>query len=131
MTNIFKIVILIIAITGSIQLNAQSNWNAPKSADSNKNPFINNANALKEGKSLFVLYCVVCHGDKGKGDGLASAALNPKPANFNSATVQNQTDGAIFWKITTGNSPMASYKDILTETQRWQLVNYLRTFRKK
>jgi len=26
--------------------------------------------------------CTICHGDKGKGDGVAGAALNPRPGNF-------------------------------------------------
>ena len=85
---------------------------------------------LLKGKKLYNQMCAVCHGAKGKGDGVAGAALNPKPTNFTSASVQAQTDGAIFWKITEGRSPMASYKTILKEEQRWQLVNYLRTFKK-
>jgi len=74
-----------------------------------------------------VTYCVPCHGNKGKGDGVAAAALKPKPADHSSQKVQSQTDGAIFYKITTGRLPMAPYKDILNTTQRWQLVNYIRT----
>lgn len=34
------------------------------------------------GKELFTTYCVSCHGAEGKGDGVAGAALNPKPASF-------------------------------------------------
>ncbi len=34
------------------------------------------------GKELFSTYCVSCHGASGKGDGVAGAALNPKPASF-------------------------------------------------
>jgi len=44
--------------------------------------------------------------------------------------VQNQSDGAIYWKITNGNPPMASYKETLTEEQRWQLVNYIRELKR-
>ena len=58
---------------------------------------------------------------------MGAAALNPKPADHTSAKVQSQTDGAIFYKITTGRLPMAPYKDVLNDTQRWQLVNYIRT----
>jgi mono/diheme cytochrome c family protein len=40
--------------------------------------------------------------------------------------MQKATDGELFWKMTTGRAPMPSWQDKLTETQRWELVNYLR-----
>jgi mono/diheme cytochrome c family protein len=101
-------------------------WKAPPEADKILNPLKGNAAASVAGKGLYVQFCVVCHGDKGKGDGIAGISLNPRPANHAGQKVQSQTDGAIFWKITTGRPPMASYKGSLTETQRWQLVNYIR-----
>jgi mono/diheme cytochrome c family protein len=105
-------------------------WNAPKAAADVKNPLQSNSSAALEGKKIYMQLCVVCHGDKGKGDGVAGLSLKPKPANFTTAKIQEQSDGALFWKLTTGRSPMASYKEILTDTQRWQLVNYIRSFKK-
>ncbi len=105
-------------------------WKAPASAKTIKNPLKGNVQATKEGKKLYDSMCAVCHGNKGRGDGVAGMALNPRPANFTKSVVQDQTDGEIYWKITNGRLPMAAYKDILTEEQRWQLVNYLRTFKK-
>jgi len=113
----------------SQNISAQSNWIAPKSAEAFVNPIKNDQNSLKKGKLLFKQLCAVCHGDKGKGDGLASAALNPKPANFTSSQFKKQSDGAIFWKITEGRTPMASYKESLTTEQRWQLVNYIKSLK--
>ena len=107
---------------------AYSEWKAPCEADKMINPFKGNASATGEGKKIYMKMCNICHGDKGKGDGVAGMALNPKPGNFTTQKVQEQTDGAIYWKITQGRPPMASYKCTLTETQRWQLVNFLRTF---
>jgi len=120
---------LLLLITATFTVKAQS-WVAPKSADAIENPLKGNSDAIKKGKKLFTSMCVICHGTKGKGDGVAGAALSPRPANFTSKKVQAQTDGALFWKLTNGNSPMAAYKDMLTKEQRWQLVNYLRTFKK-
>ncbi|HEY3390993.1 MAG TPA: cytochrome c [Prolixibacteraceae bacterium] len=101
-------------------------WKAPVEADKLINPFTGNAVATAKGKTLYITYCTVCHGTTGKGDGPVGGGLTPKPANHSSQKVQSQTDGTIFWKLTNGRAPMAAYKDILKEEQRWQLVNYIR-----
>jgi mono/diheme cytochrome c family protein len=107
-----------------------TNWIAPKSADAIKNPLKGKVSATTEGKKLFTQMCAICHGTKGKGDGMAGMSLTPRPTNFTKDNVQSQTDGAIYWKITQGKAPMASYKSALKSNQRWQLVNYIRTFKK-
>ncbi len=122
---------LILSLTAfGFKVPQSGQWVAPKEADKVINPIEGSESGAKAGKKLYANYCVICHGAKGKGDGVAGAALNPKPANFTKDKFQNQTDGAIFWKLTEGRSPMASYKTILTEEQRWQLVNYTRTLKK-
>jgi mono/diheme cytochrome c family protein len=103
---------------------------APKTADALVNPLKGNASATAEGKKIYVSYCAPCHGEKGKGDGVASAGLSKRPADHTSAFVQKQTDGAIFWMISEGNNPMPTYRKIFSETQVWQLVNYIRTLSK-
>jgi len=95
------------------------------------NPFKGDKSALAEGKTLYVANCTPCHGSKGKGDGAAAAALAVKPADHSSALVQSETDGSLFWKVTSGRSPMPSYKSNLSDKQRWELVDYIRTLAKK
>ena len=102
-------------------------WVAPKEADALQNPVKDNATATAEGKKLYAQYCVVCHGDKGRGDGIAAAGLTPKPADHSSEKIQKQSDGAIYWKMTNGRPPMAAYNATLKEEQRWALVTYIRT----
>lgn len=113
----------------SAGLKQQTNtaWVAPKEADAILNPLKSNADATAKGKLLYAQYCTVCHGEKGKGDGIGGMTLVPKPANHTTAKFQAQTDGAIFWKLTNGRPPMASYKVALKDEQRWQLVDYMRT----
>ena len=103
------------------------NWSAPKNADQIKNPYKGNENATLTGKQLYTQFCAICHGKKGKGDGVAGMALKPRPSNFTKEIVQKQSDGAIYWKVTEGKPPMAAYKETLTDEQRWQLVNYIRS----
>lgn len=105
-------------------------WVAPATADGLTNPLAANAASVKDGKTLYIGYCAPCHGEKGKGDGVASGSLNPKPANHTSALVQNQSDGALYWKLSEGRNAMAPYKNVLTEKQRWALVCYIRSLKK-
>lgn len=104
-------------------------WKAPAFADTLQNPLVNDN--PQNGKKVFMTICFVCHGEKGKGDGIASAQLKPKPANFTSDAIQNQTDGALFWKLSTGRGAMVPFQKTLTAQQRWQMVNYIRFLGKK
>ena len=130
------VLVLVYAKTGKENTNQSkqtvtSVWKAPKSADTLKNPIKGKLKEAAEGKNLFQLYCITCHGDKGEGNGPSAAGLNPKPADLKSKQIQKQTDGALFWKITTGKPPMVSWKYTLSKKQRWELVNYIRQLGKK
>lgn len=113
---------------------AQGEWKAPADAKNMKNPMADkktDKKELAEGKKLADTNCVTCHGPSGKGDGPAAAALPPpKPADWTSAKVANETDGEIFWKITNGRGAMPPWKH-LPEKDRWELVNYIRSLQKK
>lgn len=118
--------------SGSTSANNQGgSWIAPNWTNTMKNPVAGIVAATKKGQNIFNTQCSVCHGEKGLGNGIGGASLRPHPANLTADSVQNQSDGAIFWKITTGNSPMASYKNVLSDKERWDLVNYIRKLGKK
>ena len=51
------------------------------------------AAAGSAGASAYGMYCVSCHGATGKGDGVAAAALNPKPADFSAGTFKYDANG--------------------------------------
>ena len=110
---------------------AQSSWKAPDEADAMKNPLVEDAKSLTKGEKIFKSLCASCHGQTGKGDVPAMQSLNPKPTDFTTDTFQSQTDGAIFWKLSEGRGLMAAYKNMLSEEDRWAVVNYLRSFNKK
>ncbi|CAE7476737.1 unnamed protein product [Symbiodinium microadriaticum] len=114
----------------SLVANAQtSDWIAPTAASAVKNPVTYSEDVLKEVKKLYVQQCALCHGEKGKGDGFAGVALKPKPADFSTDKFYDQTDGEIFWKMTTGRAPMASYKGILKDEEIWKIIHYLRSLK--
>jgi mono/diheme cytochrome c family protein len=108
------------------------NWVAPKDADALVNPMKSHEEeAIAAGKKIFATNCATCHGDKGKGDGVAAAGLTPKPANFLHPEIVKETDGALFWKITNGKAPMPSWEKQLKPEQRWDLVCYIRSIQAK
>lgn len=106
-------------------------WVAPASAKKIQNPVAESkrASSAKAGKKIFKTRCFVCHGNTGKGDGPGGKALNPKPADLTSAKVQKQTDGEIFWKISNGKGAMIKWEGILSEKERWNMVNYVRSLK--
>jgi mono/diheme cytochrome c family protein len=106
----------------------QDKWVAPASAKAVKNPYSGNS-SISKGKSIYKARCVVCHGEKGMGDGPAGKALKPPAADHSSAGVQSQTDGELFWKVSEGRGPMVGWKLILSEEDRWHVVNYVRTLK--
>lgn len=126
----FKFLILISFFIHSEAKAQSKTWVAPNEANSVKNPLAGNTEILKYAKVIYTTYCDPCHGNKGKGDGIAAAGLAIKPADHTSDKVQEQTDGALYWMITQGHSPMPSYKTVLIDNQRWELVNYIRTLAK-
>ena len=91
------------------------------------NPVPANANTIALGQKLYVSNCMICHGQAGKGDGPGGAALEKRPTDLTARVRAGATDGELFWKITEGRSPMLSWKGSLTETQRWELVDYIKT----
>lgn len=102
----------------------------PEEAAAVANPVAVSAVSVAAGQATYTQNCATCHGAEGKGDGAAAAGLNPKPADFHAAHVQGLSDGALFYIITHGRegTAMVAWEEILSEGQRWEVVNFLRTF---
>src|SRR6185312_2108274 len=82
------VVIAVSLLSAGVMEQQKPEWVAPAAADTIKNPLKGNNESAAAGKKVYTTYCVPCHGDKGRGDGLAAGGLNPKPANHTSEKFQ-------------------------------------------
>ncbi|HKW27602.1 MAG TPA: c-type cytochrome [Terriglobales bacterium] len=98
-------------------------WEAPADAAAKANPESKNPDAQANGRKLYMRTCVGCHEEDGSGKDTGAA-------NLRSPDVQAQSDGALFWKVTNGNSEagMPSFAS-LPETDRWDVVTFVRTLK--
>ncbi len=123
---------VLVALTGLAAFAAAPNpepWNAPVRAAHRKNPVLADAAAIAAGKALYAQECASCHGDTGKGDGPSAKDLEVAVADLASAKIQNQSDGTLFWKISEGRKPMPGMSAKWSDDQRWQVVDFVRTFK--
>ena len=102
-------------------------WKAPSRAARKTNPIAADEKSVAAGKGVYAAQCISCHGPTGHGDGPAAKDLNPKPRNLSDPAIQAQSDGSIFWKITTGKAPMPTFEKLIGEDDRWNVINYVRT----
>lgn len=82
-----------------------------------------------KGEVLFKNNCASCHGDTGHGDGLAAAALNPKPANFHDKEVIWGSSPFKFYntiRLGVPGTPMVAFSQ-LTDEEVWSLAFYLKS----
>ncbi len=92
-----------------------------------KNPIKFTDVSVERGKKIFTTQCALCHGDKGDGKGELAADMKLTVPDFTKPeTLKDMTDGEIYTIMGTGKETMPSQGSRLTETHRWNLVNYLR-----
>jgi mono/diheme cytochrome c family protein len=98
------------------------------------NPVLPDAKSVQAGQALYSTYCVACHGIFGKGDGPVGLTLNPRPADLSYHAIPGiHTDAQLFEWITNGfpGSRMPAWKAVISDTDRWNLVNFIRTLAPK
>ena len=87
-----------------------------------------------EGRKLYASYCATCHGEKGKGDGMAAKSLPAKPADHTNGAIMNQLNDKFLLEViakgggAVGKSSfMPSWGGALNEKQIRDLVGFIRT----
>ena len=121
------IVLTLVGVKRTVADETRSPWPVSENARNVKNPIKPSVEGLKAAAQLYHQNCELCHSESGSSSSSAAQNLPQRPAVLNDTKIMKKaTDGELFWKITEGRPPMPSYEHQLTETQRWQLVNYIR-----
>jgi len=109
----------------SFTTKAQDGWNLPDDAEEKKAPFEFTAESETQGKTHYMQNCRSCHGVPGQDN---SIDLQPPPGDPATEKIQNNSDGVIYYKIKNGKDAMPSFANVLSPTEIWNVVAYLRTF---
>ncbi len=123
------ILLAVFAMAIFAALYAAKNWGAVAAARKLKNPVPATADNLAAGKQTYREHCQSCHGERGDGKGERAAELSVAPGDFTDTRKMGEiTDGELFMQITKGRLPMPAFAGKLGEEERWQAVDYIRTF---
>jgi mono/diheme cytochrome c family protein len=97
------------------------------------------ADAIAHGKKIWGKYCLSCHGADGQGTGLIAESLSHLPADLsdNFHTAPGDGDAYLFWRVSEGGtiepfkslgSSMPAFKNVLSESERWDVLAYVHVF---
>jgi mono/diheme cytochrome c family protein len=104
---------------------------APSTTDdvvalSTTNPLKINRDTLEAGQLQFEIYCAVCHGRLGNGDGMVVQRGFTRPPSFHVDRLRTEPDAHLYNVITRGYGAMLSYGDRVPPGVRWEVIAYIR-----
>ena len=123
---LISLIIIFFAVVFSLGQDRADKWMAPARAAAKKNPVAANETSIALGRKIYERQCLACHGVKGKGDGPVATHLEKRPGNLASPKLWEQSDGALFWKVNEGHRPMPTFKNVMSDEERWPVINYIR-----
>jgi len=119
------VITIILLLSNSVVSLGQTIWEVPQK-DNDKISFeMFNEDMANEGRILYESSCASCHGTP---DEANYALMVPSPNDPAEEKFQNQTDGALFYKIQIGREEMPKFEDIFSEDEIWNIVAYFRSF---
>jgi Cytochrome C oxidase, cbb3-type, subunit III len=81
---------------------------------------------LKKGQERYNIYCSVCHGITGTGDGMVVQRGFPRPPSFHDQRLREAPEGHYFQVVTHGYGAMYSYASRVEPSERWAIIAYIR-----
>lgn len=104
-------------------------WEAPAEYAAMTNPVKITPEVIKQGKELYMMRCEQCHGAQGKGNGGYNRPEWGISTNLASTMVQANTDGELYYKVTTNKGRHPASKIRFSDEERWMIVAFLRTLK--
>lgn len=90
------------------------------------NPVPPGPESLANGKTLFRIYCALCHGHDARGNGPVAKKFVPPP-DLTLGLFRQRADGFIYGTVRNGGALMPSQGEALSIRERWDIVNYVRS----
>ena len=81
---------------------------------------------VERGRERYNIYCIVCHGPVGNGDGMVVRRGFPQPPTYHDDRLRNAPVGHFFDVITNGWGKMNSYAYQVQPADRWAIAAYIR-----
>jgi mono/diheme cytochrome c family protein len=85
---------------------------------------------MEQAQRVFQTNCAACHGQDGRGQGPIAQyfvqARQEPPADLTGARVRGRNDGQLYWLITNGIGNMPNFGNLLSDDERWAMVNVIR-----
>jgi mono/diheme cytochrome c family protein len=92
-----------------------------------ENPFgTADVSAVERGRAVYEVYCQLCHGVTGSGDGTVAQRGFPTPASLLAANARNLPDGRIFHIVTYGQGNMPGHASQIEPEDRWRAALWVR-----
>jgi len=103
---------------------AQAPWEVPADRNAKLSTAAFTEQNQTSGRDLYQTNCKSCHGDPGKNNPIK---LVPQPPDPSSTQMQQNSDGALHFKISEGRGPMPSFKNVLSSVDIWNVIAFLRS----
>ncbi len=113
---------------GGNQVGAAAQSGTPGSV--NTFPFPVTAETLERGEERFNIYCSMCHGQTGYGDGMIVRRGFRRPPSFHDDRLRGETVGHFFDVITNGWGAMSDYAQQIPAQDRWAIIAYIRALQR-
>jgi cytochrome c peroxidase len=124
------IALILIATVPLLAHDSRGRSSAPVESRRLKNPLVSSEGALFSANSNYARLCASCHGEDGKSRTRLAGTLPYRPTDLTNYLMEQMKDGEIYWVITNGVATrMPAFTEQLTETQRWELVLWVRELR--
>jgi mono/diheme cytochrome c family protein len=97
-----------------------------RAGDELENPLIATEDNISQGRYLYGIYCAICHGESGEGNGpIVQREKFPPPPTFFNDYMMTLPDGKMFYSVHFGKGLMGSYASQLSQEERWKVILYI------